>query len=247
MLLLIALPNLTYAAYYIKYEGVDGEAIDSSAPGVEPDEIDARTTDDGDSAKGNVETEFKVEKGESAAPGVEPDEIDSKFNSDNAEETNGDEDQPIITGQIPNTEQGGIEPDEIDDKFSDDSRESTFAILLSGAGEDKPSQAGKKQIEDILLQGAHADDVPMEEISLNFEKIESKVKQEVKLFGFIPIQATATVEIDKQERVKVKFPWWAFFASGKNKEGLGGRVFQTLTNVLETKHEAIKVITNNIK
>ena len=140
----------------------------------------------------------------------------------------------------------GVEPDEID---FNGKQESNFAILLSSGGSDGDNDGGQRAAEvlEILKDGLDEAGVATEHISLNFEKITTKVKQEVKLFGFIPVQAIATVEIDAEERVKVKFPWWAFLASGKDKAAIGNRIFTSLSNVLKTKHDTIKNSINNVR
>jgi hypothetical protein len=155
---------------------------------------------DGETSKGKVEMEWKVEEGEKAAvPGVEPDEIDVQ-----------NDPEPIT-------------PD--------------FSILLGG-GDSEQAQQARTQIADVLLKGAAEEGAPVEQVSLNFEKIKTKTRQQVKLFGFIPVAMSATVEIDAQGSVSVRFPWWAFLAGGKNEEQLGQQTSATLLSVLK-KNQAL--------
>ncbi|OGY46532.1 MAG: hypothetical protein A3A24_03795 [Candidatus Buchananbacteria bacterium RIFCSPLOWO2_01_FULL_46_12] len=241
----LALMPLSFVAaqtdYYLEFDGVDGETTTSSAP-----TRDVVDSGEDQTKKGNVEYTWKVEEGESAPPpGVEPDEIDSKFNDDDPPEAGylkiGD-----IKGETQENTTAGIEPDEIDVAIDDDSPESNFAILLSSSGDDA-SEESRQQVAEILKEGLAEADVPTEQISLNYEKITTTHHQPVKLFGLIPVKAKATVEIDVQENIKVKFPWWAVFAAGKNSDSLGQKVFTTLSNILKTKHDTIKNAINNVR
>ena len=143
-----------------------------------------------------------------------------------------------------------IEPDEID--VADDSEPITpdFGILLGGGGggiDDDEAEEGRAAVADILLQGMQEAGMPAENVSLNFEKIKTKVSQPLKLFGIFPMSAAVTVEIDAEERVQVRFPWWAFLASGKQGDALGERVVSAISNVLKTKHDTIKNSIGNIR
>lgn len=168
---------------------------------------------DGETKKGNVEMNWKVEEGEKGAPapGVEPDEIDLK----------GD-DEPLT-------------PD--------------FSILLGGEGssDDKEGKENRSEVATIVLLAVQEEGVPAEQLSLNFEKIKTKVKQPLKLFGFIPVSTSATVEIDAQGEVETKYPWWSFLASGKDGENLGSKVRTAISNVLKTRHDTIKNSIGNIR
>src|SRR3989344_4675203 len=192
---------------------------------------------------------WKVEEGESAAvPGVEPDEIDVA--DDGEQEGRTDALMEIDTIKGEDAEGTSIEPDEIDANDNGEPITPNFSILLGGgSGDDADDvpEENRAEVAEILLEGMQADGMPTESVSLNFGKIKTTVKQTVKLFGFIPIAATATVEIDAEQQVKVKFPWWAFLASGKNKESLGQQVFTALSNVLKTKHDTIKNSINNVR
>ncbi len=126
-----------------------------------------------------------------------------------------------------------------------------FGILLGGGSaagaDDEERMHGLARAEVVLLENAKASDQAIEQISLNFEKISTKVRHEGKLFGFIPAFATATVDIDAEERVSVTFPWWAVFASGKDGDALGVRIYTTISNVLKTKHDTVKNSINNVR
>lgn len=120
-----------------------------------------------------------------------------------------------------------------------------FAILV-GETDEELAELAKNRTKIIILlkDGMEEEGTPVEEIRLNFEKIKTniiiEVKREIKFLGVIPINAKAEVDMNTTGKVKVKFPWWAFLASGKNKEELGGKVFSTLSNVLKTKHDTVK-------
>ncbi len=242
------------AAVFIKYDDIEGESTKSAptpttlkvesastgttqtTPGatrvVAPEDPQKGQVDayleiegvEGESTetKGNVETEWKVEEGESA---------------------------PLRPQRITPKPTPGIEPDEIDFMGDDGSNATNFGILLSGGSDEgsEEAQESRHELGHILLQGAQEEGAPIENISLNYEKVEAKVTQPVKFLGFIPLTARATVEIDAEDRVKVRFPWWAILASGKDSEGVGERTFATLSNVLKTKHDTVKNSINNIR
>jgi len=141
-----------------------------------------------------------------------------------------------------------IEPDEID--VADDGEPLTpdMAVLLGGGSDDEAeAEANRAEVAQILFEGMQEAGAPVESVSMNFEKIKTKVVQEVKLFGIIPVTTTADVEIDAQSKVKVKFPWWAALASGKDGDGLGKAVFSTLSTILKTKHDTVKNSIGNIR
>ena len=253
-LVLLTLPVSTAnAAIYAGYDGVSGSSDTTASTGT-PDR--AVTNSDDETSGGNVEFEWKVEEGESTQPNDGQDVTTGQGSS-----SGGTADLNIGIGEQAATggvnvaagdvngdgmEGEGVEPDEID--FQGE-QESNFAILLSSGGSDGDNEKGQRAAEvlEILKDGLEEEGVATEHISLNFEKITTKVKQEVKLFGFIPVQATATVEIDAEEKVKVKFPWWTFLAGGKNSESLGQKVFSALSNVLKTKHDTLKNSINNVR
>lgn len=61
------------------------------------------------------------------------------------------------------------------------------------------------------------EDVPTEDISLNFEKITWAYRQEAKLLGLFPLSLRHELEVDTRAdsygRIKVRFPWWHVFVS----------------------------------
>lgn len=239
------------AAVFIKIDDIDGESTKSEPATLQINAVQVDTTQatptptrvatpedpqesqtdayleikgvEGESkeTKGNVETEWKVEEGESASP--RPQRITPKPTQ-------------------------GIEPDEIDFMGDGEPNASNFGILLSGGNDDSDeAEESRHELGHILLQGAQEEGAPIENISLNYEKVEAKVAQPVKFLGFIPLTVKATVEIDAEDRVKVRFPWWAIFASGKDSDGVGERTFTTLSNVLKSKHDTVKNSINNIR
>ena len=122
-----------------------------------------------------------------------------------------------------------------------------FSILLGGGGRGTSEEA-VEEVEKMLTDGAKEEGLPVEQISLNFEKIQTKLSTEMKFLGLFPLSTKATVEIDAEGRVKVKFPWWAGVSSDKeDKEKLGERVYTTLSNVMKTKHDTIKNSINNVR
>lgn len=151
--------------------------------------------------------------------------------------------------QVNTKPQEGVEPDEIDYDGGDQPLTPDFSILLGGgSGDDaEGTEASRQAVEEILKQGMDEQSAPTEQISLNYEEIKLSVREEVKVFGVIPVVVTANVEVDGQGRVKVKFPWWAFLASGKDSDEVGDRVFTALSNVLKTRHDTIKNAIQNVR
>lgn len=143
----------------------------------------------------------------------------------------------------------GIEPDDIDSADDGEPLTPDFSILLGGggSGDDEERAEGLERARQVLEVNAKASEQAIESISMNFEKITTRYRQSVKLFGFIPMTAMATVEIDAEQNVKVKFPWWGFLASGKDNENVGQKVFSAISNVLKTKHDTVKNAIGNIR
>lgn len=194
-----------------------------------------------------MEYNWKVEEGESA-PGVEPDEIDAQADPQEASdmflEIKG------IEGESTKNQVPGVEPDEIDVAADPEPLTPDFGILLGGESEDDPESLTEEQqtaVAEILLQGLQEEGAPTETLSLNYEKIKTTTKQSVKLLGIIPMEIEATVEIDAEEQVKVKFPWWSFLVSGKDSDALGQSIFTSLSNVLKTRHDTVKNAIGNIR
>lgn len=201
-------PSAANTDVYLELDGVGGET--SNKPGVEPDEIDNKMTDeDAAKKKDNVEHNWKVEEGQKT-PSVEPDEIDVA-----------DEAEPTIPG---------------------------FDILFSGYldhdddGDTIPTmdEEVELKVEKILLDEMQAKGVPVESITLNFAKIEMVRSEDLKLFGFIPVSASTTIEIDTAQNVIVSYPWWSFLATGKDEETVGKESANYIGIALMELRDALK-------
>lgn len=133
----------------------------------------------------------------------------------------------------------GIEPDEID--YDGDSENATnFGILLGGSDTSDERKKGLERAAEVIRAHAAETSLPMESISLNFTKIEYKLKPEAKLFGFIPMKMLATVEIDETETATVTLPWWSIFATGVEREEIGMTAKKTLLDILKTQRDAVR-------
>lgn len=123
----------------------------------------------------------------------------------------------------------------------------------------------------VLAAATAASDTAVESISLNFSKIEWNYRTQGRLFGFlsVPLRKTITVELNPvaSERVKIKYPWYAFLTSvdvpqedlttDVDAEVRGeadlasfeaqARVFTAVSNVLKTKHDTAKNSINNVR
>lgn len=127
---------------------------------------------------------------------------------------------------------------------------------------------------ESFARGAMLEDENIERVSFNYEKIVIKYNSSGKLFGLIPIRymqdVEAAVETDKTLRVKVKMPWYSFFlkpgvlaeeieAEAEKRFPRGqiqielwsfagrGEVFNTLSNILKTKHDTVKNSISNVR
>lgn len=105
-----------------------------------------------------------------------------------------------------------------------------FSILLGG-GTSEADEARRSQIARILLDGAKEHGAPAEQISLNYEKITTKIRHTVKLFGFIPVETTADVDVDAKANAVVHLPWWTFFAQ-TDAQPLGDGVVLLLADIM---------------
>lgn len=111
---------------------------------------------------------------------------------------------------------------------------------------DDAQKSGTEHAQDVFVTEMKSADATIESISFNYEKIQVKTSQSVKLFGVIPTVVSTIVEIDSAANVKVQLPWWAVFASGKD-ESVGDRIFSSVSNVLKTKHDTAKNSIGNIR
>ncbi len=200
-------------------ECVEPDEIDvmQEQEGVEPDEIDVMEEDD-DTEAGPAFMEFDTIKGESKETSSKP-----------ASQASVEREKTIQTAP-----QEGVEPDEIDVAVDPEPLMPDFGILLGGGGasDEAKKEENRLLISDVLLKEAQAKGKPVEQVSMNFEKIKVKVRHSVKLFGFIPVDTSADVEIDAEEKVEVHFPWWSFLASGKQKEEIGQDILTTLADII---------------
>lgn len=206
--------------------------------------------------KGNVEIQWKVEEGEKA-PGVEPDEIDVAAQGASQDRGSGEVQGNAVS--VSAVEVRGWDP-----KQKQEFLATVKAHAQVQSGEDLENFA-----KGVLLENEN-----MEEISLNFEKIKLKHRASGKLFGFIPVSFTETVEIDPATeaagRIKVKFPWYAFFIAkdvsaeeieaeiGMNEKWMKGdnenwnfgaqaEIITSVSNILKTKHETAMNSIRNMK
>lgn len=193
------------ADYLLEIDTIKGESKDEKAPGVEPDEIDNKMTDEeAAKKKGNVDYNWKVEEGESMEE---------------------DDDGPTAV----TTKAEATMPD--------------FSILLGGGDSDEAQEARNKAAELLLAtMQENGGDRPVESLSLNFTKIEMKVHDDAKLFGFIPVSIPATVTIDKENKVSVKFPWWSFLVGGKDEEEVGHESANYIGAALIELRDAMKAM-----
>lgn len=246
ILLLAALVLIPYAAadaatdYYLKLGGVEGETTSAPAPAtrtVEPLRAETAGTPDEPGSAAVTGTVTTAPQEASVDAFLKIDGVEGEAKKGNVEmqwkveEGEKAAEAPGVTDVAPDAQP--LTPD--------------FSILLGGGSdEDEEAQEGRAAAAEILLQGMQEAGAPAEQVSLNYEKIKTKLRQDLKLFGLIPVRASVEVEVDAEERVTVRFPWWAFLASGKQAD-LGERVFATLSDVLKTRHDAVKNAIGNVR
>jgi len=224
-------PTLAIGAsvdYYLKIDGVEGESSTKSS---------AQPTRTG--------TEATMQTYSSSTSDDTGTSRDIEDNEDEEKKGNVEVQWKVEEGE--SLESTGVEPDEIDVAADGEPITPDFGILLGGDDDGELTEESQILVSDILLDGMQQADMPTESVSLNYGKIKTTHKQTVKLFGFIPATAVATVEIDAEENVEVKFPLWAALASGKDKEGLAKKVVNVLADILQMKHETVKNAISNVR
>lgn len=247
-LLAFASTGVAHAAtdYYLKLGGVDGETKASgstAAPAratiqtttvapieaeveVEEERDDVDAGDDDTKASGDYFMKIDTIKGESSGTSTKKGNVEYGWKVEEGEK-----------GAVP-----GVEPDEIDVANDGEPLTPDFGILLGGGQGDEQGEGeeNRAEIANILLAGMEAQGAPAEQLSLNYEKIKTKMRQPLKLFGLIPVSVLATVEVDAEAKAEVSYPWWTFLASGKDGDTLGRRVVEAIAAVLETKSETLQ-------
>ncbi len=61
-------------------------------------------------------------------------------------------------------------------------------------------------------------DANIESVSLDLGKTTMKYEQPAKLFGFIPVNLVALVELSGKDKVNIKFPWYTFFTKNNTEK-----------------------------
>lgn len=82
----------------------------------------------------------------------------------------------------------------------------------------KPTEV--EEAQDLLdfVSAKVVSDENIEKVSIGPEEIKLEYKQPAKLFGFIPMSLTTKVVLSNKDKLKVKFPWYAFLTSDNAKE-----------------------------
>lgn len=70
------------------------------------------------------------------------------------------------------------------------------------------------QLHAVSIAQAHQD---IETVEVRDSEVEVEVREQLNLFGFIPLQASKRIMVDAtvrgNDRVQVKYPWWSFLAT----------------------------------
>lgn len=186
---------------YLKIDDIKGESTESD--GVEPDEIDAPAPES--SAKKPKEIVV----------------VGSKVRGDN------------VPQLIRDTGEESAAPDSFFDIWIDlgedrNTAPDSFFDIFTDLGEDR--NAAPDSFFDIFVDVSEEDlhlqavsiaqtDENVEEVKVLEDRVRVDLKEEVRLFGIIPIRTTKTIVVDTTDpgsdsRVKVQFPWWHVFTTG---------------------------------
>lgn len=129
----------------------------------------------------------------------------------------------------------------------------------------------KAKIEAVIKKISEKDEnISAAEVSEENVKVE--YRRQAKLFGFIPVNYGHLVSLDRTGKLTGKKPWWLAFAKDDadtfmsemqalfqhNQTNLDflkikdlidsqSQAFQTLSNVLKTKHDTVKNSINNVR
>jgi len=179
----------------------------------------------GEEETGNVETEFKVEKGEKSVP-------------DDAE-TGGVTFGDGITGRVPDSTAGKREIVIVGSKLRGEQGKATdqdhdkWIDILSLTSERGFETILKKDVEteDDLEEYAVAvvaSDENIEKVSIGEAGVSMSYRYPAKLLWLLDVNYTMTTTVDMQGRVKVQRPWWLMFS--KNNAGdISGELESALT------------------
>ena len=224
---------------------------------------------EGESEKGgNVETEWKVEEGESAVDKATPQlmEANTKGSHD------GDPDRPVVEGKVLQNNQSDLDflrgnavsMSAVEVRGWDPQQKQEFLATVKAHAEVQSEQDLENFATGVLLK-----DQNVEQITLNFEKVEMRYSMPAKFLGFIDSSVPVRTEVDTTGRVKVQFPWYGFLfrqyvnaselvadveaaLPEVNEEVLvsfenRAAVLLTLKEVLKTKHDVAMNAIRNMK
>lgn len=238
--LLILIPTpIAFAAtdYFLKIEGVEGEVVG-----------DAVNVSDSEPAKTMPADDWIMPP----SAGIRPIEVEQ----DSAMDVVTTQSDSTVKPPVPPQEGSGdvfLEIGGVDGESAKKSNSVTAPVLDVATSPEPISPdfsillGGDSETEAILLRGVKDEGLAVERVSLENEKIETTVRSSGKLFGLFAVSLPATVEIDGEERIKVRFPWWGFLVSGKESSTVGEKVFAAISNVLKTKHDTVKNSVGNIR
>ncbi len=206
-------------------------------------------TRDETEAKGNVETGWKVEKGEKLEnTGIEPDEIDAAADGSGARKGNVEMNWKVEEGE--SASQGNesamdfiqrraeIRVRAAEVRGWDPEQKRQFAAEAKAW-----AQVRSGQDLERFAQGILADNEQIESLSLNYEEIKARHRHTAKFLGIFNASISQDITIGfgdgergrVPERVEVKFPWYRFLFKVQNQ--LNSEDAQDLLNqpVVETE------------
>ncbi len=274
---LIGFAGIAEAAWYAKFDGVDGSSAQSQparagatatasgtvrapAPTPEPQAAGADYLLEIDGVKG----ESKSEPVPAPTPAASQSKIEALPIKQGAQEGTGAAPANSIKSSpsAPAADKGHKNEIEIlSNSVNPEPLMPDMSILLGGGGGDEAAggvnvasgdvngltDEQRTNVAEILKQGLMEEGAPVENVSLNFEKVSVTLTHPLKFLGVFPVQASAQADINAAGEVSVRFPWWAFLASGKDTDALASGVQSALTNVLKTKHDTVKNAIGNIR
>ncbi len=271
---LLSSAGIANAAWYAKFDGVDGSSAQTERTQAQVVATTSSTVRAPSSKPEAASTDYLLKldgvKGESASePEPAPTAAPSRSKIESLPIKQGtQEDAGTAPTRAINPETGSAAKDNghkneieiLSNSVNPEPLMPDLSILLGGSGGEASSSVSvaagdvnglteekRVQIANILQQGLIEEGAPVEQVSLNFEKITVMLSHPLKLFGVLPVQASARAEIVASGKTSIHFPWWSFLASGKDTESLGSGVQNALAQVLTSKHDTIKNAIGNIR
>jgi hypothetical protein len=224
------------AAWYAKFDGVDGSSVQAA-----PTRVTA-TTSAPAPARATVTSEpTPVVQAPTEPQAASTDyllKIEGVDGETKDESASASKVEALSIKQSVGAEAGKMNQEDISAKPTDPAPLTPDFSILLGGGTSEEDSSRREKIAQILLAGARAEGAPVEQISLNFEKIHAKMSHVVMLFGFIPVTTSAQIDVDAHANAEVHLPWWTIFAK-TDKQQLANGTVTLLGDVMAASEDAL--------